>query len=173
MSCARKEYRGAGSAGSSAGEPPQASGPVHSLSVLLGADVELLHLVEERGALHPAQAPRRLGLVSAMRPEGSQDQLPLRVVLRAGRGARRAPCGAERNQLGSHHVPVLRESNRALDRALQLLHVPGPRMAPELGPRVTGERDALPRLRARALEEVLPDQLDILDPVAERWNLEP
>ncbi len=81
---------------------------------------------------------------------------------RASRAARRA----KRNQLGPDQVAIGRQRDGPLDRALQLLDVSGPRMASELGPGVAREGDPLLGLGAGALQEVLPDQLDVLDPVA-------
>src|SRR4029077_19953542 len=117
--------------------------------VFLRTDVELLHLVEKRRALHPAQASRRLGLIAPVGAERGQDLLPLGSALRAERlGARgrasRAPGGTKRDQLGPDQVSVGRERHGALDRALQLLDVSGPGMAPELRPGVSREGYPLP-----------------------------
>ena len=76
--------------------------------------------------------------------------------LRARRNPTGATRGTKRDQLGTDEIPVGRERDRALDGALQLLHVPRPGVAPELRPCVPGEGDLLPRLRAGPFEDEFP-----------------
>ena len=79
-------------------------------AVLLGADVELLDLVEERRALHPAQAAGGFRLVAAVRAERVDDAVPLLGI------AALATDGEEISAAGVQLQPAARVGSRGVRR---------------------------------------------------------
>src|SRR4029078_5225759 len=78
-------------------------------TVFLGADVELLHLVEERRPLHSVQAARGLRLVAAVRAERVHDPATLLRIARATEGADSGPLprGGDRSAARGLEVDLL------------------------------------------------------------------